>query len=67
MTELVGKVRRKLRQLREFANVRGVVYFAQRRVLAPKARDRVARFVARFLPRPASAGRRRARAPPRFG
>jgi hypothetical protein len=56
MTELVRKVRRKIRQLREFAHLRGAIYFAQRRVLAPQARDRVARFVARFLPRPATAG-----------
>jgi hypothetical protein len=53
MTELVRKIRRKLRVLGEFASLRGVVFFAQRRVQGPKARDRLSGFVARFLPRPA--------------
>jgi hypothetical protein len=53
MTELVRKIRRKLRVLGEFASLRGVVFFAQRRVQGPKARDRLSGFVARFLPLPA--------------
>jgi hypothetical protein len=55
MTGLVSTVRRKIRRLGEFASFRGVMFFAQRRVLGPEARERVAHFVARFLPGPISA------------
>jgi hypothetical protein len=54
MMRLLSMVRRKIRRLREFASLRGIVFFAQRRVLKPKAREWVAGFVSRFLPRAAS-------------
>lgn len=44
-------VRRKARALRYYSNVRGVVFFAQRRVLRANARRRLSRMVARLLPR----------------
>ena len=43
-------VRRKLKRLREYGNIRGVLFFAQRRVLKAGARRRLAHLVARFLP-----------------
>lgn len=52
MTEPARTVWRKIQRLGEFASFRGVVFFAQRRVLGPEARERLARIVARFLPRP---------------
>jgi hypothetical protein len=52
----VATVRRKLLRLREYGNVRGVIFFAQRRVLDSGARRRLASFVARFLPRTAESG-----------
>lgn len=53
---MMAYVRRKLRRLREFWSIRGIVFFAQRRVLHPDARLCLARFVARFLPEPTLLG-----------
>jgi hypothetical protein len=50
MNGLVTKIRRKVARGREYANVRGVMFFAQRRVRKVKARQRLANAVARFLP-----------------
>jgi hypothetical protein len=47
-----AKVKRRLSTIREMSNVRGVVYFAQRRFRGPSTRRHIAQFVARFLPRP---------------
>ena len=44
------RVRRKAASLREFANVRGVLFFAQRRLRSATARRRVTSVVAGFLP-----------------
>ncbi len=44
-------VRRKVRALRYYSNVRGVVFFAQRKVLRANSRRRLSRMVARLLPR----------------
>jgi hypothetical protein len=46
----LSRVGRKLRELRKYANVRGVVFFAQRRVHRAGPRRRIAGVVARFLP-----------------
>jgi len=46
----LARVRRKLRHLRSYANIRGVVFFAQRRVRQTAPRRKIAGFVARFLP-----------------
>ncbi|MBN9088892.1 MAG: phytanoyl-CoA dioxygenase family protein [Reyranella sp.] len=46
----LARVRRKLRDLRSYANIRGVVFFAQRRVRQSAPRRRIAGLVARFLP-----------------
>jgi hypothetical protein len=52
----IAYVRRKLRRLREYGSIRGVIFFAQRRVLDAGARRRLASFVARFLPRVPASG-----------
>jgi hypothetical protein len=43
-------VGRKARALRKYSNLRGVLFFAQRKVLGAKSRRRLSRLVARFLP-----------------
>jgi hypothetical protein len=58
----MATLRRKLRRARGFSNVRGVIFFAQRRVLDPGMRRRLARFVARFLPAASLPGDRGSRA-----
>lgn len=45
-----ARVRRKLAGLRGFANTRGMIFFAQRRLRGPSARRHMAQLVARFLP-----------------
>jgi hypothetical protein len=55
MRALASKIRRKIVIGREYATVRGVLFFAQRRVRKPKARQRLSRLVSRFLPAPKSA------------
>ena len=50
MNGLVSTIRRKIVRGREYANVRGVAFFAQRRIRKVKARQRLANLVARFLP-----------------
>jgi hypothetical protein len=52
---LASKIRRKIVIGREYATVRGVLFFAQRRVRKPKTRQRLSRLVSRFLPAPQSA------------
>lgn len=56
MMKAMSVVRRKLRRLREYGNIRGVLFFAQRRIHDDRARRRLARFVSRFLPAPAVSG-----------
>lgn len=48
-------VRRKIAAARKFANYRGVLFFAQRKLTKAAPRRRLASFVARFLPPAASA------------
>lgn len=50
MRALASKIRRKIVIGREYANVRGMLFFAQRRVRKPKSRQRLSHFVSRFLP-----------------
>jgi hypothetical protein len=52
MNGLATKIRRKIVLGREYLNVRGVAYFAQRRVRTARARQRLSNLVARFLPPP---------------
>jgi hypothetical protein len=47
-------VRRKVKAARKFATYRGVLFFAQRKITKVGPRRRLARFVARFLPRAGS-------------
>lgn len=56
----MASVWQKLGRLRQYGNVRGAVFFAQRRVLAPASRRRMARLVACFLPAAGSAGQQAA-------
>jgi hypothetical protein len=46
----LGYVRRKARALRYYSNVRGVIFFAQRRVLRASSRRRLSAMLARLLP-----------------
>jgi hypothetical protein len=50
MNRLASKIRRKIVLGREYLNVRGVAYFAQRRVRTARGRQRLSDLVARFLP-----------------
>jgi hypothetical protein len=50
MMKTMSVVKRKLRRLREYGNVRGVLFFAQRRILSDPSRRRLARLVSRVLP-----------------
>jgi hypothetical protein len=43
-------VKRKIKAVRKYANYRGVLFFAQRKITRAEPRRRLARFVARFLP-----------------
>ncbi len=54
MTSLTTKIRGKFIRMLPYANVRGVVFFAQRLARKAPTRRRLARFVARFLPAPMS-------------
>lgn len=51
MATLANRIRRKIVHGREYANLRGAVFFAQRLARKATTRRRLARFVARFLPR----------------
>jgi hypothetical protein len=55
MRALASKIKRKIVIGREYASVRGVLFFAQRRVRKPRARQRLSRLVSRFLPAQRSA------------
>lgn len=55
MNALAQKIRRKIVVGRQYANVRGLVFFAQRRLQKARSRQQLARLVARFLPGPATA------------
>jgi hypothetical protein len=57
MKSLAQKIRRKIVVGSKYANVRGLVFFAQRRLQKPRARRHLARLVARFLPSPSAAAR----------
>src|ERR1043165_235055 len=46
----LARVTRKLRGLRHYANMRGVIFFVQNRVHGVGPRRRIAGFVAHFLP-----------------
>lgn len=54
MTSLTTRIRGKIVRMRDYANVRGVVFFSQRLARRAPTRRRLARFVARFLPAPMS-------------
>ena len=52
--KLVNEVRRKFAIGQDYMNFRGIVFFAQRRLLNIAGRRKLARLVSRFLPRPAT-------------